>query len=190
LFICYIAAYLDRVNVGFAKLQMQADVPQISDSVFGLGAGIFFLGYFVFEVPSNMLMEKVGARIWIARIMVTWGIVSTGMIFVNSPWAFLWTPFIARFCRSRFFSGNDSLSHLLVSVASPGGNGRPLYACDRTNGSDRCASLGLDSTRVHGRGRVKRVANAFFARRNTFDSTRFVCSMVACKRGAVGQMAE
>src|SRR6202051_720837 len=79
LFVCYIAAYLDRVNVSFAKLQMQADVPQISDTVFGLGAGIFFLGYFVFEVPSNLLMEKVGARFWIARIMVTWGIVSTAM---------------------------------------------------------------------------------------------------------------
>ena len=90
LFICYIAAYLDRVNVSFAKLQMQADVPQISDTVFGLGAGIFFLGYFIFEVPSNLLMEKVGARFWIARIMVTWGIVSSAMIFVNSAVGVLW----------------------------------------------------------------------------------------------------
>lgn len=72
LFICYIAAYLDRVNVGFAKLQMQSDLPKISDAVYGFGAGIFFLGYFIFEVPSNILMEKVGARFWIARIMVSW----------------------------------------------------------------------------------------------------------------------
>jgi MFS family permease len=105
LFICYIAAYLDRVNVGFAKLQMQADVPQISDSVFGLGAGVFFLGYFVFEVPSNILMEKVGARIWIARIMVTWGIVSTAMIFVNSPWVFYGLRLLLGFAEAGFFPG-------------------------------------------------------------------------------------
>src|SRR6478609_3504445 len=88
LFICYIAAYLDRVNVSFAKLQIQADVPEISDTVFGLGAGIFFLGYFIFEVPSNMLMERLGARLWIARIMITWGIISTAMVFVNSAAVF------------------------------------------------------------------------------------------------------
>src|ERR1700758_3947365 len=88
LFVSYIAAYLDRVNVSFAKLQMQSDVPSISDSVFGVGAGIFFIGYFVFEVPSNIFLEKVGARLWIARIMVTWGVISSAMIFVNSPWIF------------------------------------------------------------------------------------------------------
>jgi MFS family permease len=105
LFICYIAAYLDRVNVSFAKLQMQADVPQISDTVFGLGAGIFFLGYFVFEVPSNLLMEKVGARFWIARIMITWGIVSTAMIFVNSPWVFYGLRLLLGFAEAGFFPG-------------------------------------------------------------------------------------
>src|ERR1700746_2016688 len=88
LFLCYIAAYLDRVNVGFAKLQMQVDVPEISDSVYGVGAGIFFLGYFLFEVPSNILMEKLGARLWIARIMVSWGIISSAMVLVNSAWLF------------------------------------------------------------------------------------------------------
>src|SRR6267378_8249997 len=69
LFLCYIAAYLDRVNVGFAKLGMQSDLAGLSDTVYGLGAGIFFFGYFFFEVPSNILMEKFGARVWIARIM-------------------------------------------------------------------------------------------------------------------------
>jgi sugar phosphate permease len=75
LFLCYVASYLDRVNVGFAKLQMLQDL-KFSDTVYGLGAGIFFLGYFVFEVPSNMILHKVGARLWIARIMITWGIIS------------------------------------------------------------------------------------------------------------------
>jgi MFS family permease len=105
LFICYIAAYLDRVNVGFAKLQMQSDVPQISDAVYGLGAGIFFLGYFIFEVPSNILMEKVGARFWIARIMVSWGIVSCLMIFVNSEWMFYGLRLLLGFAEAGFFPG-------------------------------------------------------------------------------------
>jgi sugar phosphate permease len=66
LFICYIAAYLDRVNVSFAKLKMQADVPGLSESAYGFGAGLFLFGYFCFEVPSNILLERVGARLWIA----------------------------------------------------------------------------------------------------------------------------
>jgi MFS family permease len=105
LFVCYIAAYLDRVNVGFAKLQMQTDVPEISDAVYGLGAGIFFLGYFIFEVPSNILMEKVGARFWIARIMVSWGIVSCLMIFVNSAWMFYALRLLLGIAEAGFFPG-------------------------------------------------------------------------------------
>jgi sugar phosphate permease len=70
--ICYIVAYIDRVNVGFAKLQMLGDL-KFSDSVYGFGAGVFFLGYFVFEVPSNLILHKVGARVWIFRVLVTWG---------------------------------------------------------------------------------------------------------------------
>src|SRR5437764_1751062 len=71
LFLCYVAAYLDRVNVGFAKLQMLADL-KFSETIYGLGAGIFFIGYFLFEVPSNVILHRVGARLWIARIMITW----------------------------------------------------------------------------------------------------------------------
>src|SRR5260370_13299871 len=82
MFLCYIAAYLDRVNVGFAKLQMQSDVAGLSDTVYGLGAGVFFLGYFFFEVPTNILMEKFESRFWIALIMMTWGIISSAMLFV------------------------------------------------------------------------------------------------------------
>ncbi|HCW19496.1 MAG TPA: MFS transporter, partial [Achromobacter sp.] len=70
LMLCYVIAYLDRVNVGFAKLQMSQDLG-FSETVFGLGAGVFFIGYFLFEVPSNLLMHRLGARIWIARIMIT-----------------------------------------------------------------------------------------------------------------------
>jgi MFS family permease len=105
LFVCYIAAYLDRVNVGFAKLQMQVDVPEISDSVYGVGAGIFFLGYFLFEVPSNILMEKFGARLWIARIMVSWGIISSAMVLVNSVWLFYGLRFLLGIAEAGFFPG-------------------------------------------------------------------------------------
>lgn len=76
----YIIAYLDRVNIGFAKLSMLSDLG-MSDAAYGLGAGIFFIGYFIFEVPSNLMLHKIGAKIWIARIMITWGIVSSLMAF-------------------------------------------------------------------------------------------------------------
>ena len=82
LFFCYVVAFLDRVNVGFAKLQMAPEL-QFSDVVYGFGAGIFFLGYFIFEVPSNIILEKVGARSWIARIMITWRIISTAFMFTD-----------------------------------------------------------------------------------------------------------
>ena len=105
LFLSYIAAYLDRVNVGFAKLQMHSDVVDITDGVFGLGAGIFFLGYFIFEVPSNILMEKIGARLWIARIMITWGLLSSAMIFVNSKWTFCALRLFLGLAEAGFFPG-------------------------------------------------------------------------------------
>lgn len=92
LLICYLVAYLDRVNVGFAKLQM-LDALHFDDAIYGLGSGIFFAGYFLFEVPSNLVMRKVGARKWIARIMLTWGVISAVMIFVKTPTMF----YIARF---------------------------------------------------------------------------------------------
>src|SRR5512146_2922821 len=83
LFLLYIVAYLDRINVGFAALQMQGQL-HLSDEVYGLGAGLFFAGYFVFQLPSNLLLERVGARRWLAALMVVWGMVSTSMIFVRS----------------------------------------------------------------------------------------------------------
>src|ERR1035438_5217862 len=77
----YIVSYLDRVNVGFAALTMNKDIG-LSPYMYGLGAGIFFWGYFIFEIPSNLIMAKVGARIWIARILFTWGIVAVAMAWV------------------------------------------------------------------------------------------------------------
>src|SRR5215510_4897111 len=83
LMLCYVIAYLDRVNIGFAKLQMLDDLA-FSETVYGLGAGMFFIGYFLFEVPSNVILHRVGARLWIGRIMISWGIVSAAFMFVTS----------------------------------------------------------------------------------------------------------
>jgi sugar phosphate permease len=87
LVIGYIIAYIDRVNVSFAKLQMLGDL-KFSESVYGVGAGIFFLGYFAFEIPSNIILHRVGARIWICRVIVTWGIVSALTALVHTPVSF------------------------------------------------------------------------------------------------------
>ncbi|TCK36888.1 sugar phosphate permease [Paraburkholderia sp. BL8N3] len=102
--ICYLCAYLDRVNVGFAKLQMLSDLG-FSDAVYGLGAGIFFIGYFIFEVPSNLILHRVGARRWIARIMITWAIVSALTLFVKTPLQFYIVRFFLGVAEAGFSPG-------------------------------------------------------------------------------------
>ena len=102
LFFCYLCAYLDRINVSFAKLQMLQDLG-MSDAVYGLGAGIFFVGYLMFEVPSNLILLKVGARRWIARIMVTWGVISAAMMFVSTPTQFYVVRFLLGVAEAGFF---------------------------------------------------------------------------------------
>ncbi|WP_404992709.1 MFS transporter [Cupriavidus pauculus] len=104
LLLCYVVAYLDRVNVGFAKLQMLSDL-KFSETIYGLGAGIFFIGYFLFEVPSNVILHKVGARIWIARIMITWGVISAAMMFVTTPTMFYVLRFLLGVAEAGFFPG-------------------------------------------------------------------------------------
>ena len=104
LFICYLAAYLDRVNVGFAKLQMLQELG-FSETVYGLGASMFFVGYVLFEVPSNIIMLRVGARLWIARIMITWGLLSGAMIFVHSAWMFYLMRFLLGVAEAGFIPG-------------------------------------------------------------------------------------
>ncbi|MFB0493728.1 MFS family permease [Methylobacterium sp. OAE515] len=85
--ICYLFAYLDRINIGFAKLQMSSDL-NLSEEAYGLGAGLFFIGYILIEVPSNVLLERLGAKIWIARIMISWGFLSGATAFVTDKWQF------------------------------------------------------------------------------------------------------
>ncbi|HTM42141.1 MAG TPA: MFS transporter [Terriglobales bacterium] len=104
LFLLYIVAYLDRINVGFAALQMQGQL-HLSDEVYGLGAGLFFAGYFVFQLPSNLLLERVGARHWLAGLMVAWGAISSSMIFVRSPHSFYALRFLLGVAEAGFFPG-------------------------------------------------------------------------------------
>jgi ACS family tartrate transporter-like MFS transporter len=104
LFLLYVVAYLDRINVGFAALQMKQDVG-LSDRAYGLGAGIFFVGYFLFEIPSNLILERVGARLWIARIMITWGVISASMMLVRGPASFQVLRFLLGVAEAGFFPG-------------------------------------------------------------------------------------
>lgn len=113
LILCYFVAYLDRVNVGFAKLHMNSALG-LSEAAYGLGAGLFFIGYFFFEVPSNILLERFGARRWIARIMISWGIVSAAFAFIpsmsvasglSSEWIFYFLRLLLGACEAGFFPG-------------------------------------------------------------------------------------
>ncbi|MGC1397002.1 MFS transporter [Candidatus Binatus sp.] len=104
LFVLYLVAYLDRINVGFASLQMNRELG-LSESVFGLGAGLFFIGYSIFEVPSNLILARVGARLWIARIMISWGVVAMAMIAVRGAASFFALRFILGLAEAGFFPG-------------------------------------------------------------------------------------
>jgi ACS family tartrate transporter-like MFS transporter len=102
--VLYLIAFIDRVNIGFASLTMNQDLG-FTSTVFGVGAGIFFLGYFLFEVPSNLILNKVGARIWIARVMITWGLVSGAMALVQGTTSFYVLRFLLGVAEAGFFPG-------------------------------------------------------------------------------------
>jgi ACS family tartrate transporter-like MFS transporter len=104
LFLLYVVNILDRVNVGFARLQMLEDT-HISEQAYGLGASIFFIGYFLFEIPSNLILSRTGVRIWMARIMITWGVISSSMMFVRGPWSFYSLRFLLGLAEAGFFPG-------------------------------------------------------------------------------------
>jgi D-galactonate transporter len=104
LFICYVIAFLDRINIGYAQLQMKQSLT-FSDAVYGLGAGVFFIGYFLFEVPSNLMLARVGARRTLLRIMACWGVVAAAMMFVSTPTMFYVLRFLLGVFEAGFFPG-------------------------------------------------------------------------------------
>jgi MFS transporter, ACS family, tartrate transporter len=104
LFLCYYAAYLDRVNVGFAALQMNKAL-SLSGAAFGLGGGMFFVGYFLAEIPSNLILERIGARVWIARILLSWGVISAMTAFVWNEWSFYGIRFLLGIAEAGYYPG-------------------------------------------------------------------------------------
>ncbi len=139
MFLMYIVAYLDRVNVSFAALQMN-EVLGFSPAVYSFGAGIFFIAYFIFEVPSNLIMHRVGARIWMTRIMITWGIISSAMMFVKGPASFYALRFLLGVAEAGFFPGmilyltywfprdarGRAVAHFMTATAIAGVIGSPI----------------------------------------------------------------
>jgi MFS transporter, ACS family, tartrate transporter len=108
-FFCYIIAYIDRINIGFAKLHLREVLgvdETIFGSVYGFGAGLFFIGYFIFEVPSNLILQRVGARVWIARIMIVWGIVAMAFMFLTGTTMFYVMRFLLGTAEASRVTGN------------------------------------------------------------------------------------
>jgi len=104
LIVCYVVSNLDRINISFAKLQMMSDLG-LSDAVYGLGAGLFFIGYAAVEVPSNLMLHRFGARLWISRILLTWGVISAAMSLVGSAWSFYAMRFALGIAEAGLFPG-------------------------------------------------------------------------------------
>ncbi len=104
MFVLYVVSFLDRINVSYAELQMGEDLG-LSGAVYGFGAGIFFIGYFIFEIPSNLILERVGAKVWIARIMISWGVISAAMFLVTGPISFYVLRFLLGVAEAGFFPG-------------------------------------------------------------------------------------
>ncbi|MEZ5420178.1 MAG: MFS transporter [Vicinamibacterales bacterium] len=139
LFLLYVVAYLDRVNIGFAALDMNRDLG-FSATVYGLGSGIFFVSYTLLEVPSNLVLARVGARLWIGRIMLTWGLVSIAMAFVRDAWTFYLLRFLLGAAEAGFFPGiiyyltqwfparerAHAIALFMTGARSPGVVGGPL----------------------------------------------------------------
>ena len=136
----YFIAFIDRVNIGFAALTMNKDLG-FSPAVFGLGAGIFFVGYFLFEVPSNLILNKVGARLWIARVMITWGIISAIFAFIQGETSFLILRFLLGVAEAGFFPGIILISQLLVSCALPRRGGFTVHGCCSHIGGSRLTAF-------------------------------------------------
>ena len=109
-FLCYVIAYVDRANVSLAKLTMVRDLKGFDDAVFGMGSGVFFIGYFLLEIPGTLLVEKWSARKWISRIMLTWGVMAGVTALVKTPFQFYSVRFLLGLAEAGFFPGSSCIS--------------------------------------------------------------------------------
>ena len=177
LFVCYFVAYLDRVNVGFAKLQMNAALG-LSEAAYGFGAGLFFISYFLLEVPSNLALDRFGARLWIARIMFSWGR-HLRSVRLHRPdfsgnrdlerMGVLHPPFPARHRRGGFLSRDHFLPNAVVPLGLPGPRGRAVHAGHPILVDRRRADLRGDAELV--RRWTRRLAMALHPRSLAVDSS-------------------
>jgi Major Facilitator Superfamily len=180
--LCYFVCYLDRVNVGFAALQMNGNL-DFTATMFGWGAGIFFFGYFFFEVPSNLALERFGARLWIARIMVTWGLLSAAMVLIWNGASFLVVRFLLG-GRGRLLSWNHSVPDLLVPSGVSRSHGWPLHGRDPDFDGHRRPGIWADPW--HGRDSGPQgLAMAIYLRRSA-DSSARCCRDIAPYRWSRG----
>ncbi len=124
----YMVAFLDRVNISFAALTMNRDLG-ISDSLYGFAAGIFFLGYCLFEVPANMMLARLGARRWIALLLIVWGATSVGTAFVANRAPVRVCPVSSRYRRVRLLSRSHLLPHAMAAASNACADHGPLHAC-------------------------------------------------------------
>jgi Major Facilitator Superfamily len=167
MFLLYIVSYLDRVNVSFASLQMNAALG-FSAEIYSLGAGIFFIAYFIFEVPSNLILHRVGARLWIARIMITWGVISSAMMFVKGPISFYVLRFLLGVAEAGFFPGMI----LYLTYWFPNETrGRAVAQFNRNRGRDRKPDIRAPAS-IKRRGRTGRMAMVVLDRGHAVHSAR------------------
>ena len=188
LFVCYVVAYLDRVNVGFAKLQMLNDLA-FSETVYGLGAGIFFIGYFLFEVPSNIILHRVGARVWIARIMITWALISAASMFVKTPTTFYVLRFLLGVAEAGFFPGIILYLTYWFPARAARPHERALHDRHSGRGRGRRPAVGLDPEGVPGRGRLVELAMAVPARSDSVGRARRRDAVLPAERHPRGEVA-
>jgi len=194
LMLCYFIAYVDRVNAGFAALTMNRDLG-LTQAMFGIGGGLFFVAYVLFEVPSNLAMEKVGARLWIARIMITWGLVGIGMAFVVGPYSFYVGRFLLGAAEAGFFPGvilylgRAPLSHVLVPRAIPRAGRRDVHGRHPDLKLSGVAALG-HASRVGGHPWAARVAVALHPRGTSGGCPRIGRALHAPEPPFGGKVAE
>ena len=153
LILLFLVAWLDRVNVGFAKLRMLSDLG-FSEAVYGFGAGIFFFGYLLFEIPSNLLLEKIGARQTFARITLLWGFTSTAMVFVKTAGMFYLLRFLLGAFEAGLYPGVILILTVLVSRATSRADGGPVH--DRRTGVRHSRRPDIRSDHGHHRRRPQR----------------------------------
>ena len=187
-FLCYVVAYIDRVNIGFAADALQRDLG-LSDAAYGVGAGLFFLGYCLFEIPNNLILERVGARRWMARIMVLWGLVSMGTMFVTDTTTFYVARVLLGIAEAGFFPGMALDRTVLDSCG-----GASAHGCALHDGRAHRDVVGAPASeallKLDGLAGIARVAMAVRYRRPAGGHPRRGGVVGAHRQARAGHMAE